>query len=136
MIELTEKIILDTYSRPHVALSIGGCGILTEAMTWRDGYGGGHDENHVRSRSFALAFAHRVLCEIGLPPAHEQIPTPQILVDAAVALNDGTTHLALTCTTWQALPEGVEICSVGASTVLVLERETIRKVIAPHTHYE
>ena len=66
MAELTEKIILDTYSRPHVALSIGGCGILTEAMTWLDGYGGGHDENYMRSRSFALTFAHRVLCEIGL----------------------------------------------------------------------
>jgi hypothetical protein len=42
----------------------------------------------------------------------------------------------LTCTTWQSLPEGVEICSVGANTVLVFEGNTIRKVIAPHTHYE
>jgi len=76
--------------------------------------------------------AHRVLCEIGLSLAHERIPTPQILVDAAAALNDGTTHVDLLCTTWQCLSEEVEICSVGSSTVLAFEEDTIQKVIAPH----
>jgi hypothetical protein len=131
--ELVEKILLETRPIPWVALSMGGCGILTRALLWRDSYGGGHDEHYMGARSSALTFAHRVLSAIGLSAPHEQGFTPQILVDAATALNDGPTHVALYCTTWQCVPEGLEICSVGSNSVLLFEESGIQEVIVPHS---
>ncbi len=132
-VEFVEKIILETRSRPWVALSIGGCGILTGAMVWRDGYGGGHDENYMGARRYALEFAHRVVCAMGLSAAHERVSTSQILVDAAAALNDGPEHVALLCTTWQYVSEGMEICSVGTNSVLLFEGDGIEEVMIPHS---
>lgn len=131
--EFVEKILLETRPTPWVALSIGGCGILTRALAWRDSYGGGHDEYYMRARSFAFAFAHDVMSAIGLSAPHEQHPTPQVLVEAATALNDGLTHVALYCTTWQWVPAGLEICSVGSNSVLIFEDSNIREVVVPNS---
>lgn len=131
--ELVEKMLLETRPIPWVALSMGGCGILARALVWRDGYGGGHDEHSMGTRRSALTFAHRVLSAIGLPAPYERGLTPQILVDAATALNDGPTHVALYCTTWQCVPEGLEICSVGSNSVLIFEESGIQEMIVPHS---
>lgn len=132
--ELVEKIFLETRPRPHVVLSIGGCGILAEAQVWRDGYGGGHDGNYMGARRFALTFAHRVVGAMMEAPACEQHAMPQLLVAVANTLNDGPMHAAIYCTTWQHISEQVEICSVGTNSVLAFEgRDAPREVVMPHS---
>ncbi len=127
MIEPVEKIILETRLRVWVACSVGGCGILAHAMVGR------HDGDHMESRGTALAFAHSVVYKIGLSSSHEDLSTPQILVDTADEVIDDPEHIYLLCTTWRCLPEGVEICSVGANSVLVFEGDVIREAIIPHS---
>jgi hypothetical protein len=126
---LKESILLDTRDHAHVALSIRGSGILTKALIGRLG---GYEE----AQRTAIDFAYRVVRAIGLSFADgERLPTPQILVDAADAVI--TDPLAsLTCTTWKWLAEGIEVCSIGANTVLLFQENTIRQLIAPHTVYE
>jgi hypothetical protein len=132
--ELVEKIILETRPRPHVALGIGGCGILAEAQVWRDGYGGGHDGEYMGARRFALTFAHRVVGAMMEAPACEQHTMPQLLVAVAHMLNDGPIHAAISCTTWQYICGQVEICSVGTNSVLVFEGgDAPREVVMPHS---
>lgn len=138
-LELVEKIILETRPRVWVAFSIGGTGILVKAMLGR------HDGNYIGARSIALDFAQRVVRAMWLSLSHDRIPTPQILVDTTAALlNDPATEnatvtakdkqlLELYCTTWQYVPEGLEICSVGANSVFVFEDEVMREVIVPHS---
>jgi hypothetical protein len=129
-LELVEKIVLQTHHNVWAAFSIRGCGILTRAMI------GKHDGDHMETRRTALAFAYQVVRAIGLCFGDERVPTPQILIDAADVAIEDTKRAGLMCTTWQYLPEGVEICSVGSNTVLIYEENTIRKAIAPHTIHE
>ena len=96
------------------ALSIGGCGILTQAMI-------GHDEKHRIGRSLALDFAQRVVRTVGLAVSQQEKPTQQILVEtAATVIHETATVIdqakcaELECTTWQCLPEEIEICSAGS----------------------
>jgi hypothetical protein len=128
-LELVEKIILETRSgRAWIALSIGGCGILAHAGIGR------HLREHQEERSIALKFTSRVLHALGDSPANERLSTPQILVDTAVAVIDDPQHVGLFCATWQCMPEGVEICSVGTSSVLVFEGDdAIQEAIDPHS---
>jgi len=126
-LELVEKIILETRPSPWVALSIGGCGILTRAMV------GKHDENFIEARSTGLAFANRVITTIGLSRSRDRVSIPQILVDTAAEVIDDPKHVSVMCTTWQCLPQEVEICSVGTNSVFVFEEDTIREVIVPHS---
>ncbi len=126
MVELVEKIIVDTHSRAWIALSIGGCGILARAFIGR------HLREEREDRSLALEFAYHVLHAIGFSFSHERVITPQILVDVADVVIRDPEHVGFICTTWQCLPEKVEICSVGSCTVLAFEGDTIQKVIAPH----
>src|SRR6185437_5885479 len=130
-LELVEKIILETQpTAVWVALSSGGCGILTRAMVGR------HDEDFRETRSTGLEFAHGVVQAISFAPSPHRVSTPQILVDAADAVIDDPEHVCLLATTWQYLPEGVEICSVGANSVLVFEENLFREVIIPHSATE
>ncbi|HEU5376784.1 MAG TPA: hypothetical protein VFV38_15215 [Ktedonobacteraceae bacterium] len=122
-----EKIFLETRPPECVALSIGGCGILTRALVGR------HAMRYRESQSIALAFAHVVVQALGFSPSSERLSTPQILVDAADAVIDDPEHVFLLGTAWRYQPEGVEICSVGSNSVLVFEQDTVREVIVPHT---
>jgi|SRR5579885_1874522 hypothetical protein len=124
---LTETIILETQEPQWVVFSIGGCGILVRAMIGR------HEAKYQESQGVALAFAYHVMQAIGLSPLQERASTPQILVEAADAVINDPEHMALLCTTWQRVPEGVEICSVGSNSVLVFEKDTVREAITPHT---
>jgi hypothetical protein len=128
-LELVEKIILETRSgRAWIALSIGGCGILAKASIGR------HLREHQEERSIALQFASRVLYALGSSSADERPPTSQILVDTAVAVIDDPQHVGLFCTTWQCIPVGVEICSVGTNSVLVFEGDdAIQEAVDPHS---
>lgn len=126
MVELVEKIIVDTHSRAWIALSMGGCGILAHALIGR------HLREGREDRSIALEFAYHVLHSIGFSFSPERVITPQILIDAADAVIRDSEHVGFICTTWQCLSENVEICSVGSCTVLAFEEDTIQKVIAPH----
>ena len=122
-----EKIILEPQPSKWVAFSIGGCGILTRALVGR------HETKYRESQSIALEFAHLVVQTAGFSTSPDRVSTPQILINAADAVIDDPEHVVLLCTTWQSLPEGVEICSVGSNSVLAFERDTIREVIIPHT---
>jgi hypothetical protein len=51
----------------------------------------------------------------------------------AAEVIDDPEHVDLICTTWQSVPEAVEICSIGTTSVLVFEGDTIREVITPHS---
>ena len=127
-LELVEKIMLENRSgRAWIALSIGGCGMLAHASIGR------HLRAHGEERGIALKFAYQVLHMLGTVPADERPPTPQILVDAAAATIDDPEHVCLLCTTWQSVPGGVEICSVGATSVLVFEDDCIKEVVTRHT---
>ena len=127
-LELVEKIILETQpTAVWVALSSGGCGILTRAMVGR------HDEDFRETRSTGLEFAHGVVQAISFAPSPHRVSTPQILVDAADAVIDDPEHVCLYGTTWQCLPDGVEICSVGTNSVLVFEKGDLQEVIVPHS---
>jgi hypothetical protein len=97
---------------------------------------GRHDEDFRETRSTGLAFAHGVVQAISFAPSPHRVSTPQILVDAADAVIDDPEHVCLLATTWQYLPEGVEICSVGANSVLVFEGNLFREVIIPHSATE
>jgi hypothetical protein len=125
--ELVEKIILETPPSRWVAFSIGGCGILAHALIGR------HETRYRESQSIALEFAHLVVHAAGFSASHDHVSMPQVLIDAADAVIDDPEHVVLLCTTWQSLPGGVEICSVGSNSVLAFERNIIREVIAPHT---
>lgn len=120
-------MFLSTPPRGWVVLNISGCGILVRAMIGR------HEAKYQESRSIALAFASHVMQAIGLSPFQERASTSQILVEAADAVINDPEHVALLCTIWQHVPEGVEICSVGSNSVLIFEKDTVREVIAPHT---
>lgn len=127
-VNLREHILLDTNVSLHVALSVRGSGILAKALA-------GKYDGRLQERAMLLAFAYRVVSSIGLLPADERQPTPQILVDAADTVI-ADQEASLTCTTWKWLPEGMELCSIGANTVLVSDGTMIRQVIAPQTAYE
>jgi hypothetical protein len=127
-LELVEKIILETRSgRAWVALSIGGCGILAYANIGR------HLRGHQEERSIALTFASSVLYALEASSVDSRPSTPQILANTADAVIDEPEHVSLVCTTWKCLPGGIELCSIGANTVLAFEGETIRQIIAPDT---
>lgn len=128
--ELVEKIILETRHTVWVALSMGGCGILTRAMVGR------HDEDFKETRRIGLAFAHRVVQAIGFASSPHPASTPQSLVEAADAVIDDREHVCLHGTTWQCLSEGVEICSVGTTSVLVCEGNLFREAVIPHSATE
>jgi hypothetical protein len=109
--EPVEKIILETRQSGWAAFSIGGCGILTRALVGR------HQKEYWESRRIALTFAHRVVQAVGFSLPHDRVPTPQILAEAADAVIDDPEHVFFLATTWQYLPEGVEICSVQLLTL-------------------
>ncbi|GHO49746.1 hypothetical protein [Ktedonospora formicarum] len=71
--------------------------------------------------------------KIDVVPSPENLSLPQILLDAADEVIEDPEYMFLLGTTWRYVPEGVEICSVGAATVLVFEQETLEEVITPHT---
>ncbi|GHO66812.1 hypothetical protein KSC_057040 [Ktedonobacter sp. SOSP1-52] len=122
-----EKISLETHQPKWIVVSIGGCGILTRALIGR------HEKQHNESQIIALAFAHHVIQAINLAPFHGNSVIPQILVDTANVVIDDPEYISLLCTTWRYLPEGVEICSVGPTSVLAFEEKVVREVITPHT---
>src|ERR1700730_9051175 len=99
--EVVEKIILETRPTVWVALSMGGCGILTHAMVGR------HDADFRETRRTGLAVAHRVVQAVGFSSSQNPVSTPQILVDAADAVIDDPEQVFLLGTTWQCLPDGV-----------------------------
>jgi hypothetical protein len=135
--ELVERIILEIRSRPWVALSNGGCGVLAHALIGRTLELAGYDEGYRGARSFGLAFAHRVVSAMAMSPAQQRVPTPQILVDTVEAVKADLALLSVLCTTWRSTTEGIEICSVGANSVLLFEEgEAIREVISRHTYNE
>jgi hypothetical protein len=125
-----EKVVLETRASEWVVCSIGSCGILTRALIGR------HAKEYGESKGRALTFAHQAVRAIGLVPAHDRLSTSQILVDLADVLVDDPEHVQFLATTWQYLPEGVEICSVGSNAVLVIEGESARDVVTPHTVIE
>ncbi|GHO56435.1 hypothetical protein [Ktedonobacter robiniae] len=129
-LEFVEKMILECRPTVWVALSIGGCGILTRAIV------GKHDEDFTEARRTGMTFAHRVIEAIGFASSPHRVSTPQILVDTADAVINDPKHVCLVGTTWQCLPEGVEICSVGTNSVLVFEGDIFREVIIPHSATE
>lgn len=122
-----EKVILETRAPERVVCSIGNGGIFTRALIGR------HARKYRESQDIALEFAHQAVRAVGLVPAHERTATAQILVDLADALIDDPKHVQFLATTWQYLPEGVEICSVGSNSVLVVEGERVREAVTPHT---
>ncbi|GHO61286.1 hypothetical protein KSC_001780 [Ktedonobacter sp. SOSP1-52] len=129
-LEFVEKMILERRPTVWVALSSGGCGILTRAMV------GKHDEDFTEARHTGLAFAYRVIEAIGFASSPNRVSTSQILVDTADTVINDPEHVCLVGTTWQCLPEGVEICSVGTTSVLVFEGDIFREVIIPHSATE
>lgn len=122
-----EKILLDIPNHHWIALSTGGCGILTCSIIGR------HEREYQEGRKVALAFAHSVVWAMSSSPAHERLSTPQLLVDAATAVIDDPEHVVLMATTWQYRPEGVEICSVGLNSLLIFEEDNVREGFSPHT---
>lgn len=130
MVELIEKVVLDTRRNVWVALSMRGCGILAQATV------GKPDGDFIETRRIALAFAHQVIQSVGLSPDHERVPTPQVLIDAADRAINSSETVQVICTTWQALPEGIKICSVGSNSVLIFEGDVIKQTIAPHNFNE
>lgn len=124
---LVEKIMLDKRQNGWVAMSIGGCGIIVQALVGR------HHRKVNESQGIALAFANHIVQTLGFSSVPDRLSTPQLLVDTADALIDDPEHVIVQCTTWQSLPEQVEICSVGINSVLVFEGGTAREVIAPQS---
>lgn len=124
---LVEKIILEPRLTVWVALSSGGCGILAHAMVGR------HDEDFRETRSIGLEFAYRVVQTMRFASSPHHVSTPQILINTANAVINDPKNIYLFGTTWQYLPEGVEICSVGTTSVLVFEGGTIHDAIIPHS---
>lgn len=122
-----EKIMLDKRQNGWAAVSIGGCGIVAQALVGR------HHRKVNESQGIAFAFAHRVVQTLGFSASPDRPSTPQLLVDIADALIDEPELVIVQCTTWQMVSEQVEICSVGANSVLAFEGEAARKVIAPQT---
>ncbi len=125
--EPIEKILLESPHFKWTALSIGSCGILARALVGR------HAREYRESQKITLAFAHQVTQALGFAPVPERVSTQQILVDAADAVIDDSEHVMVLCTTWEYIPEGVEICSVGSNSVLVSEQEMVREALMPHT---
>ncbi len=120
--------MVETRARPWVALSSGGCGILACTTLGR------HDEDYKGSRGISLDFAHRVVQTMAKSASSERCATPQLLVETAEAVVKDPKDAGLICTTWQYKPEaGVEICSVGMTSVLVVEGDTVREAILPHS---
>lgn len=120
---LTEHILLDVHLSTYIAMSLRGTGILAKALV-------GRHERRAEERRTALAFATQVIQAFSVPSATEQPSTPQILVEAADAVITDPLSL-LTCTSWRWLPEGMEICSIGANCVLLCQGGTTRLIIAP-----
>jgi hypothetical protein len=124
--ELVEKIILEPRVSAWIALSVGGCGILARTLIGR------HMREYGESRKIALKFAHHVLQKIIFSPQNPS-STPQVLVTTADEVIDDPEHVYLSCTTWRHLLDEIEICSVGANSVLVFENDDIWEAIIPHT---
>lgn len=124
--EPVEKVTLETRPPRSIALSMGGCGILTRALVGR------HARKYRESESIALVFAHTVVQAMGCSLLDDQWSTPQILVEVADTVIDDPEHVNLLCTTWKYLPEEVEICSVGSNSVLVFEGDTVQKALISH----
>ncbi|HLG78444.1 MAG TPA: hypothetical protein VKX46_18660 [Ktedonobacteraceae bacterium] len=122
-----ERVILEAYSPEWIVCSIGTCGILTRALVGKLG------REYHESQRLALEFAHQVVRAVGIVPPDERVSTPHILVEAADALIDDPEHILLLATTWRYLPEGIEICSAGSNSVLLVEGTMMREVITPHT---
>ncbi|MBA2679865.1 MAG: hypothetical protein H0U76_15895 [Ktedonobacteraceae bacterium] len=125
--EPIEKILLESPQFKWVALSINGCGILARTMVGR------HAREYRESQKITLMFAHRVIQALGFAPAPERVSTQQILVDAADVVIDDPERVMVLCTTWEYVPEGVEVCSIGTNSVLVSEQETVREALMPHS---
>ncbi|GHO48678.1 hypothetical protein KSX_68410 [Ktedonospora formicarum] len=125
-----EKISLETQQFKWSVLSTGNCGILVKPLIGR------HEREYHENQRLGLAFAHHVIQQLDGDPSSERLSTPQLLLDAADAVITDPDFMFLLMTTWRYVPEGVEICSVGANTVLVFEQDTIEEVIVPHTALE
>ncbi len=121
------KIMLDIRQNGWITVSIGGYGIVAQALVGR------HHRKVNESQGIALEFTHRVVQAIGFSSSPHHPSTPPLRVDIADALIDEPKLVILQCTTWQMMTEQIEICSVGANSVLVFEGETTREVIVPQT---
>ncbi|EFH84876.1 hypothetical protein [Ktedonobacter racemifer] len=69
-LEFVEKMLLERRTTVWVALSIGGCGILTRAMV------GKHDEDFTETQRTGMTFAYRVIEAIGFTSSPNCASTP------------------------------------------------------------
>ncbi len=122
-VEFIEQILVETREHRWVTLSLGGCGILTRAFIGR------HALVYNEAQRIGMRFAQQVMQGLVNVPPEERLPTPQILEEAAEAVIEDPGHVFFFVTTWCARPEGIEVCSIGVATVLVLEGGQVREVV-------